>query len=115
MSLATTLYLGGCLALHICVYLLFRRAGLQKEFGNFMLQVWGGIERFVIALLFWPVSIVIGLFVLWHHISERNRMAKRARERAEAQEKQGKYAGMSLDALIREQRRVLRPAVGDEK
>jgi formate-dependent nitrite reductase membrane component NrfD len=115
MSLAMYLYLGGCVASVVLLYLLFRRAGLQKEFGNFLRQLWGGIELFLVAVALWPLAFVIGLLVLAHHLHERKRLAERAARQAEAKAKEGRFSHMSMDALIAEQRRVLGTMTGSEK
>ncbi len=109
MEAALITYLSAGVAVYVALYLLLKRAGFSKEARSIFEGVFV-LEALLFWILFWPIKALLILAEYWRLVSKRAAERKRAEERALKVEREGRYADMSMDALLEAQRRVLQKA-----
>ncbi|HSI13833.1 MAG TPA: hypothetical protein VK961_17440 [Chthoniobacter sp.] len=106
MSFVLVAYFGSGVAVYVALWLLFKRNGFGQQARDLAMLLFC-LEGIIGGLLLWPIGAVIAGLEYWRLVEKRESDRKRAKERAKAEEREGKYVDLNMDALLEAQRRLL--------
>jgi len=99
-------YLGSGVVAYVALRFWYAKTGLDKERSVIKWHQFI-VPELLFGLLVWPLAVLLALAEYRMMLSRRKRAAEQRERRMEKQQREGKYAEMSMDSLLDAQRRIL--------